>query len=608
MKLLIEQVKQSLSYLDRREKTRLSIAILVQIVLALLDMAAAASLGIVGVIAAVSITNSSVPNSVLKLENALGIANFAAAVQITILSLVTVVLFILKTAGSLYLNRKVLLFLAGRQVHIAREIWNKLLRGDYLTIARYPRQELAQAITDSLNISIIGVLGNFILAFSELILLSFLFILLSVLYPAMAILILLTLGTLAFLTQNLVGEKTRKLNAEYSLAAVASKAVLMDALSALPEIKVSGHFSTFIDKFAIDRANAAGAYVRSLWLGQVPKYVLEIGLVFSGFILFFFTQETSTAIDAIGKIAVFLTVSSRLVPSILRLQALLISLHANTGISKSINTLQEELLKIKNSTFNVNSQDSISLNQIEATVATEILLEGVSFRYMHRPQTFEFGDISIPRGKTIAILGRSGVGKTTLVQLILGLIEPITGSVKLDGLSPRNRIAAKVGSITYLPQSVAIVSGSIAENVALGIPLEDIDEDRLWDALEVGALIDWVDSQPGGLTTSIDQAGLNLSGGQLQRIGIARAVYSRPNLIVLDEPTSSLDEKTENAFLSMLENLRGQTTILMITHKLATLDYVDGAILLEESNNLVTARLLDPKSAQIYEQKNIFEG
>jgi ABC-type bacteriocin/lantibiotic exporter with double-glycine peptidase domain len=274
------------------------IAIFGQIILALIDMAGAAGLGIIGVIAAVTITNSAPPESILKVEEFLKIANYPVSKQLTILGMIVMVLFIGKSIGSLYLNRRVLHFLAAKQVRIAGEIWKKVLKSDYLSIAGYSRQDLVQAVTDSLNISIIGILGNFMLAISELILLTFLFILLSFVYPSMALVLLLTFGTLAYVTQNRIGKKTREMNAEYSRAAVASKTSLMDSLSVLPEIKVSGRFSYFINKFSADRQIAADAYVKSLWLGQVPKYILEIGLVLSGIFTFLFTQATSNSVEA----------------------------------------------------------------------------------------------------------------------------------------------------------------------------------------------------------------------------------------------------------------------------------------------------------------------
>jgi ABC-type bacteriocin/lantibiotic exporter with double-glycine peptidase domain len=596
MKLLIAQVKQSLSYLDRRDKTRLLIAIFAQIILALLDMAGAAGLGIIGVIAALSITNASPSSSVIRIEELLGITNYPPSKQITILCTAVILLFTLKTVGSLYLNRKVLNFLADKQVRIARETWKKILNGDYLKIAGYSRQELVQAVTDSLNVSIIGILGNFMLAMSEIILLLFLFALLGATYPSMAFLTLLAFGTLAYLTQNIIGKKTREMNAEYSRAAVASKTVLMDSLSVLPEIKVSGRLSFFTNKFTVERANAAEAYVKSLWFGQVPKYLFEIGLVLLGVFIFLYTQATSTSTEAIGRIIIFLAVTGRLMPSVMRLQSELIGMHANVGTSQSINDLLNNLNMRNTKQFNDSPIELETFLQGKLKTSTEIRFREVVFSYEEGGQQFNFGDLHIGPGQSVAVVGKSGVGKTTFVQLILGLIDPSKGSITHNNKSPNDSMRLSPGSVSYLSQTVALVSGDIAGNIALGVPSEMIDKENLLLSLKVAALDDWVESLPLGLKTNVGEKGFNFSGGQLQRIGIARAVYSSPSLIVLDEPTSSLDQETENAFLKMLRLLHGQTTFVMITHKNDTFNYVNEVILLEENANVVTARMMDTAS------------
>jgi ATP-binding cassette subfamily C protein len=412
----------------------------------------------------------------------------------------------------------------------------------------------------------------------------------------MAFLTLLAFGTLAYLTQNIIGKKTREMNAEYSRAAVASKTVLMDSLSVLPEIKVSGRLSFFTNKFTVERANAAEAYVKSLWFGQVPKYLFEIGLVLLGVFIFLYTQATSTSTEAIGRIIIFLAVTGRLMPSVMRLQSELIGMHANVGTSQSINDLLNNLNMRNTKQFNDSPIELETFLQGKLKTSTEIRFREVVFSYEEGGQQFNFGDLHIGPGQSVAVVGKSGVGKTTFVQLILGLIDPSKGSITHNNKSPNDSMRLSPGSVSYLSQTVALVSGDIAGNIALGVPSEMIDKENLLLSLKVAALDDWVESLPLGLKTNVGEKGFNFSGGQLQRIGIARAVYSSPSLIVLDEPTSSLDQETENAFLKMLRLLHGQTTFVMITHKNDTFNYVNEVILLEENANVVTARMMDTAS------------
>jgi ATP-binding cassette subfamily C protein len=601
-------LKQSLSYLDNRDKVKLWVAILGQIFLALVDMAGAAGLGFLGVIAAASVTNTDLPKIVHRIQEFLNISDYPETKQITIVGSIVVLIFVGKTLGSLYLNRRILVFLAARQVRIAGEIFSKVLKGDYLSIAGYSRQGLVQAVTDSLNVSLIGILGNFMLAISEIILLAFLFVLLAVVYPAMALLTFITFGTLAYVTQSQIGKRTREFNTEYSRAAVASKTHLMDSLSVLPEIKVSGRYSFFINKFIVDRTRAAEAYINSLWLSQVPKFVLEIGLVFAGMVVYLFTQITSSPADAIGRIIVFLAVSGRLVPSLLRLQSEVISIHANIGVAEPINILRDKLKSMSKANPNEFLKDIAASSGMPVRDAFQINFEKVSFTYRDGGLRFEFGDFSIARGHAVAVIGKSGVGKTTLVQLMMGLVEPTTGSVKLNEKSPRAWTESEFGAVSYLPQAIEIVSGNMEENIALGIPTELIDEDKLKLALEIAALDKWVKTLPLGVKTSIGEKGFNFSGGQLQRIGIARAVYDEPKLIILDEPTSSLDDETEEAFLKMISHLRGKTTIVIITHKLKMISHVDEVLLLEEKQNVVRANYINSNAVAGFKSRDILEG
>jgi ABC-type multidrug transport system fused ATPase/permease subunit len=186
-----------------------------------------------------------------------------------------------------------------------------------------------------------------------------------------------------------------------------------------------------------------------------------------------------------------------------------------------------------------------------------------------------------PAGSSLALVGPTGAGKSTLADVILGVLHPQTGSVRVGGVSPRTAIDQWPGGITYVPQAVALVEGTVRDNVALGLPADIVDDDFVWDALRRAHLADFLRDQREGLETKIGERGFRLSGGQRQRLGLARALFTRPKLIVLDEATSALDAETELAIVSALDELEGSVTTITVAHRLATVRRADNLVYLE---------------------------
>jgi ABC-type multidrug transport system fused ATPase/permease subunit len=194
----------------------------------------------------------------------------------------------------------------------------------------------------------------------------------------------------------------------------------------------------------------------------------------------------------------------------------------------------------------------------------------------------------VESGQSVALVGRSGAGKSTLADIILGVLEPETGCLTVGDLSPKDAIQCWPGGIAYVPQDVMLCEGSVRENVALGIPGDFIDDDLVWDALRRAHLEEYVRLQPHGLETQIGERGLRLSGGQRQRLGIARALFTSPRLLVLDEATSALDAETEQAITDMLGELQEDVTLVVIAHRLSTVRNADLVLYLE--NGTIQAR------------------
>ena len=181
----------------------------------------------------------------------------------------------------------------------------------------------------------------------------------------------------------------------------------------------------------------------------------------------------------------------------------------------------------------------------------------------------------VTAGSSIAFVGATGSGKSTLSDVVLGVLEPSSGTVSIGGLRPSTAVLRWPGAIAYVPQETTVVSGDVRRNVALGLPVDMIDDRRVWEALERSSLGSFLRSQRDGLNTVVGEHGMRLSGGQRQRLGIARALYTRPSLLVLDEATSALDAETEDAIGKTLRELSGVVTLVIVAHRLATIRDVD---------------------------------
>jgi ATP-binding cassette, subfamily B, bacterial PglK len=213
----------------------------------------------------------------------------------------------------------------------------------------------------------------------------------------------------------------------------------------------------------------------------------------------------------------------------------------------------------------------------------EFELRDVTFKYPNSEgPAIKNISLSVLPGKVVAIVGRSGAGKTTLVDLMLGVLEPSSGEIRISGLEPRHAISKWSGAIGYVPQDVIISNGTIRENIGMGFPRTSVTDDLVNSAVKISQLQDFVQSLTFGVEASVGDRGTGLSGGQRQRLGIARAMFTQPRLLILDEATSSLDGETEAAVTEAINTLKGNVTVVLIAHRLSTVRQADVVIYLQD--------------------------
>jgi ABC-type multidrug transport system fused ATPase/permease subunit len=316
------------------------------------------------------------------------------------------------------------------------------------------------------------------------------------------------------------------------------------------------------------------------FMPNVSKYVIEVAIIVGALTIGaiqFISHDASRAVAVLG---VFLATSTRIAPAVLRLQQGALRIKGNWGAAESTLQMIEEMAW-SDSTEEV----SDFVDTIHSGFEPRVQIENITMKYPEadNPAILDFS-LQINPGQVVALVGPSGAGKTTIVDVLLGVISPELGSVKISGLDPISAESKWPGALAYVPQDIVITNATIRENVGMGYPPKNIDDDLVWDALKIAQLDQHVRELPQGLDTVLGDRGSGLSGGQKQRLGIARALFTKPRLLVLDEATSALDGETEASVSDAIQQLKGGVTVVLIAHRLSTVREADLLVYIKNGN------------------------
>lgn len=352
-----------------------------------------------------------------------------------------------------------------------------------------------------------------------------------------------------------------RVSRDYSLR-VAS--LMTDMLTALKEITLRNKADEVSAVVRANRIHSTRARANTYFLNSVPRFVLDIALV-GGFVLVGAVSYVSVGLEgALVSIALFGVAGFRLVPSLASLQSIVTGTRANFA---HVTAVVDAVAHHRDHDVRAVVHDRLELSG----EPRELKLEAVSFTYPGAvAPALRRVDVAIPLGSTVGIVGDSGSGKSTLVDIILGLLPPSEGQILLDNAGLDDVMMAWRSRLGYVPQEVTLFDGTIAQNVALRWE-EPIDEERVERALRRAQLWEFVSNRGGGIRARVGDRGMALSGGQRQRLGIARALYDDPLVLVLDEATSALDTKTEADVVESIRSLRGELTVISVAHRLATI-------------------------------------
>jgi ATP-binding cassette, subfamily B, bacterial PglK len=584
---------RALNVLSSTDRRKILAVILLQILIGGLDLLGVIAIGLLGALSVTGLQSSTPENRVGAVLEILHIQDFAFQTQAMILAGSAVVLLVGRTVLSIFFTRRILFFLSRRGAKISADLISRLLSQPLLFVQSRSTQETVYAVTSGVERIVLQVLATTVVWIADFALLLVIILGLLIVDPITAISTILVFIFVGYLLYRFMHLRAGRLGAENTMLNVKSNEKIVEVFASYRESVVRNRRDYYAREIGHLRYSLANTSAEMGFLPYVSKYVIEttvvVGAVLVGVLQFLLQDST----QAIATLAVFLAAGTRIAPAVLRLQQGTITIKNGLGLASPTLDLIEAL---GNEPFTENIDDTVDL--LHKGFTAEVSIEGVSLRYPST-QSLAIEDVSIliPAGSSIAFVGPSGAGKTTLVDILLGVLNPDSGIVKISGFAPLITVAKWPGAVSYVPQDVEIVAGSIRENVALGYPIEEATDYLILEALRIAHLDEFVMGLSDGIDTQVGERGTKISGGQRQRLGVARAMFTRPLLLVLDEATSSLDGETEVSISEAIHALRGTTTVVIIAHRLSTIRNVDKVVYLSNGKIIATGSFEEVRSA-----------
>jgi ABC-type multidrug transport system fused ATPase/permease subunit len=458
---------------------------------------------------------------------------------------------------------------AGYEFEMGRRLFESYIHAPWTERLKRNSIELVRLTDSSVGVTISGFLlpgASLLGEFATFVIILGVLAVAQPILAAVAFLYLLMIGAILFYWVTGRSRAAGRLNQQHSVRNVR---LLSEMIAALKEVSLRNKLDEVAVVVQKNRRVTTRARANMQFFAQVPRYVLEsaiIGGVVVVGIVGFVTGGGITGM--LTAVAIFGLAGFRLAPSLVRFQNVVSQVSSTQPAATAVMT---EIRAVEAASLHLADRPSLPI----AENPRELRFEDVSFRYSDdAPDAVRDLDLTIPMGSRVAFVGSSGAGKSTIVDLVLGLIEPTEGRVSIDGVDLRELTRSWRARVGYVPQDVALFDSSVAQNVALSWT-DDFDRDLVRDSLQQAQLLDIIDAREGGIDAAVGERGLALSGGQRQRLGIARALYARPLVLVMDEATSALDTATEAAVGKAIRALKGDVTLILVAHRLATIRDAD---------------------------------
>jgi ABC-type multidrug transport system fused ATPase/permease subunit len=584
---------RALRVLNKSDQKKLSIVIVIQIFMGALDLLGVVAIGLLG---ALSVTEIQGNQPGIRVSNALSflnVSNSSYQTQALILSAGAVTLLVGRTILSIFFTRRILFFLSRRGAKISAELIARVLSQSLLALQARTTQETLYAVTRGVQLIVIEVIATLVVLIADFSLLIIMGIGLFVVDPTTALGTFAVFSLVAFFLYRFMHVQAGELGIKNSELNILSNEKIVEVFGSYRESVVRNRRDYYSREIGQMRYSLADTTAKMSFLPFVSKYVIETTVVLGALLIGATQFILQDAVHAVATLTIFLAAGTRIAPAVLRIQQGSVMIQGSLGAAMPTLDLIDEL---GNTKLIENVDDSVDITHegFEPTIR----VENVSLAYPGK-STMAISNISltVPSGASVAFVGPSGAGKTTIIDVLLGVLNPDKGEVLISNLPPLQAVAKWPGAISYVPQDVVIAAGTVRENVSLGYPIDVATDDLVMSALKVAHLEDYVAGLPHGVDTEVGERGAMISGGQRQRLGIARAMFTRPLLLVLDEATSSLDGETEASISDAIHALRGSTTVIIIAHRLSTVRNADIVVYLSNGEVLATGTFDEVRKA-----------
>jgi len=589
---VIQAARQAMSLLTTRERMIYGIIVAARALVGFLDVF---GIFLIGVVAALGVTQLA-PDEGAPSFLGFQLPDLDEAGLFWLVVFVLAV-FAVKAIIAIALSRLLTAFIARIEARAADRLAARLLGGDLENVRRMSKADFQFALTESTKWTFTGVLNNIASIFVEGFLLLLVAVAFIVVDPVVALFALAYFALIVIGMQAGIARILKRAGEDAVASTVETLGSISDTIDTFREISVLGRHQLYLERLSTSRFKLARSGATLAFLGGVPRYVVETALIL-GVVLFVGQQLLASQLaEGLATLGVFLGGAVRIMGAILPLQTAAAALKVNAEQSA-----RARALLLEAAAHPATASTAVAARAPEGPLG--VSLDDVTYRYPGEQNPALKGvSLDIAPGSFVALVGPSGAGKSTLAEVVLGLAQPTSGTVRIGGVAPLALRAGSPGAVSYVPQRPGMVSGSIAENVALGIEPERIDRDRVQEVLRFAHLEQFVAGLPDGIDTTVGKQADAFSGGQIQRIGLARALYAQPRLLVLDEATSALDAGTEAVISESLQKLRGDTTLVVIAHRLSTVQHADVVFVIEEgeiaaSGDFPTVRRTVPMVAE----------